>query len=67
MREIILTFDPKTGECVVEAQGFKGNSCKDATEFLRKTLGQCTDFKRKAEWYEANLQVSGCLNSALCG
>jgi len=67
MREIILKFDLKTGECKVEAQGFKGSSCQDATKFLKDTLGQCTDFQRKAEWYEKCLEHTGCLNSNLCG
>lgn len=67
MKEIILKFDIKTGECKIEANGFKGSSCKDATEFLKKTLGTCSDFQKKAEWYEQNLEVAGQLNSNLCG
>ena len=67
MKEIKLTFDIKSGECMVEARGFKGNSCKNATEFLKKTLGQMTDFQKKAEWYEKNLQENGCCISNLCG
>jgi len=67
MKEIILKFDIKTGEAKVEAQGFKGSSCQDATKFLKDALGQCTDFQRKAEWYEKSLEITGCLNSNLCG
>jgi len=67
MKEIILKFDIKTGECKIEAQGFKGSSCQDATRFLKDTLGQVSDFQKKAEWFEKNLEVAGCLNSNLCG
>jgi len=67
MKEIILKFDTKTGECQIEAQGFRGKSCQDATEFLKKALGQCTDFRRKAEWYEKNLKLNGCVVSNHCG
>ena len=67
MAEIILTFDPQTGECIVEAQGFKGSSCADATKFLKDTLGQVSDFQKKAEWFEKNLEVAGQVNSNLCG
>jgi hypothetical protein len=67
MRTIELTFSKVTGECVVEAQGFHGSGCKDATAFLRDTLGAVKDFKEKAEWYEVNLELSGGVNSNLCG
>ena len=67
MKEIKLTFDLRSGECQVEAMGFRGQSCKDVTEFLKKTLGQMTDFRRKAEWYEKNLELNGCVVSNHCG
>jgi len=67
MEEIVLRFSLTTGEAIVEAHGFRGNSCQDATRFLRDALGDCTDFQRKAEWYEHNISMTGCLNSNLCG
>jgi len=67
MKEIILKFNIKTGETKIEAIGFKGSSCQEATKFLKDTLGQITDFQKKSEWYEENLEVAGCLNSNLCG
>lgn len=67
MKEIIIKFDTKKGEAKVEAKGFRGSSCAEATKFLKETLGQCTDFQRKAEWYEKNIEVAGQLNSNLCG
>lgn len=67
MQEILLKFDLETGETHVEAKGFKGSGCRKATEFLEKALGETRDFQRKAEWYETNLQLSGSINSNLCG
>lgn len=67
MKEIVIKFSLTTGEAQVETKGFKGQSCADATKFLKDTLGECTDFKKKAEWYEKNLEVAGQLNSNLCG
>lgn len=64
---IIIKFNLNTGEAQVEAKGFKGSSCADATKFLRDTLGQCSDFQRKSEWYEKNLEVAGQFNSNRCG
>jgi len=67
MKEIVLKFSLQTGEAKIEAQGFKGSSCQDATKFLRDTLGQVSDFQKKSEWFEENLEMAGCLNSNLCG
>lgn len=67
MKEIVLKFSLQTGEAKVEAHGFKGSSCQDATKFLRDTLGKCTDFQRKVEWYEENIERTGKVNSNLCG
>lgn len=66
-REIIIKFSLTTGEAQIEAKGFKGHSCADATKFLRDSLGECTDFQRKAEWYEENLAHTGEVVSNLCG
>jgi hypothetical protein len=66
MRTIEMKFNKKTGEVIIEAFGFKGQSCKEATDFL-KSLGTTTDFQQKAEWYEANLKAVGECNSNFCG
>ena len=66
-REIILTFDVKTGETVIEAKGYKGKTCAEATKFLKEALGECTEFKQKAEWYEVNLETVGSFNTKFCG
>jgi hypothetical protein len=67
MKEIKLTFDLTTGETRIETFGFQGPSCKQAAEFLEKTLGQVKDFRKKAEWYQANVGLNGKVNSNLCG
>lgn len=66
MPEITIKFSLESGESKVEAHGFKGSSCQKATDFL-KALGNATDFQRKAEWYETNLQHTGSVISNLCG
>ncbi|MBI4594816.1 MAG: DUF2997 domain-containing protein [Candidatus Tectomicrobia bacterium] len=63
MPEIVLTF--VKGEVKVEAFGFKGQSCAEATKFLKDALGESTDFQQKAEWFETNLEFG--LNTNLCG
>lgn len=67
MPSINLKFNIKTGETRVEAQGFTGSSCQEATKFLADTLGQCTEFQQKAEWFQDNLESSGSLNTNFCG
>lgn len=66
-KKIVITFDKNTGKARVEAVGFQGNECVKATEFLKETLGKCTDFQRKSEWYMTNLELNGTINSNLCG
>lgn len=67
MKTIEMKFNLKTGETRIEAQGFKGSSCADATKFLRDTLGEMTDFQQKAEWFETNLELNGAFNTNYCG
>jgi len=67
MKEIILKFSCLTGEAKVEAKGFKGSSCKDATKFLRDTLGDVKDFQKKSEWFETSLELNNHINTNLCG
>jgi hypothetical protein len=67
MAEIVLKFSLVTGEAKVEAKGFAGSSCAEATRFLKEALGQCTDYQAKAEWYEENIERAGCVVSNLCG
>lgn len=66
-KEIILKFDLTTGEVKIEAKGFKGASCAEATKFLKDTLGQMKDFQKKSEWFEKNIETTGVVNTNLCG
>ncbi len=65
-RQIVLKFNKETGEVEIEALGFKGKSCAEATAFL-KSLGATTEFKQKAEWFETNLEECGSFNTNFCG
>jgi hypothetical protein len=66
MRKIELKIDKRTGEIRIEALGFKGKSCAEATAFL-KSLGETKDFQQKAEWFEANFEACGSFNTNFCG
>ena len=66
-KSIKIKFDLQSGEAKVEAFGFKAGSCEQATKFLRDTLGTVTDFQKKAEYFEASLEIDGCLDTNLCG
>ena len=67
--EVILGAD---GSVKVEALGFKGSSCLEATEFIRKALGVKNDennTKVKSSFYEeeeTETVVNG-LPSGFCG
>jgi hypothetical protein len=67
MPEIIVKFSIVTGEVKVEAQGFTGSSCAEATKFLKDTLGESSDFQRKASWYESAIKSVCGVQSNLCG
>lgn len=59
----------KNGSVKVEAHGFKGGSCEDATAFLDKLLGDPGTVTLKDSYYEnteTNLDVDG-LPSGWCG
>jgi len=45
-----------TGQVRVETKGFVGSSCKAASEFLLKTLGQATHDVRTAEYFQQPTQ-----------
>lgn len=52
-RQIEVLFGPE-GEVVIEAVGFKGKGCKQATKFLEDALGKSIDVKQKVEWHMVN-------------
>jgi hypothetical protein len=66
-KTIKLVFDMDSGECQVETSGFKGPSCRAASDFLVRALGSCSDFQQKKEWFESNLVNGSGINTNLCG
>lgn len=51
-RIIVRAYDD--GRIELEADGYKGQSCLEATEFLNKILGETTEVKKKTEWWLRN-------------
>ena len=61
--EIILG---PTGTVKVEANGFKGGSCEEATKFLNELFGEATSKELKDEYYQEEV-ISDGLPSGYCG
>ncbi len=51
MKIIEITVDAK-GQAKVETRGFTGGECRDASKFIEQALGQRTDEKLSAEFYQ---------------
>ena len=51
MRIIEITVDTK-GQSKVETRGFTGGECREASKFIEQALGQHTDEKLTAEFYQ---------------
>ena len=49
---IEVTISP-TGEVSVQTRGFAGSSCRQASAFLEKALGQVTKDRPTAEMYQS--------------
>ena len=49
-RSIEVTVSP-TGEITIEAEGYTGSSCEEATRFLEEALGLPGKRVRKAEFH----------------
>jgi hypothetical protein len=58
MKRIELIVSPE-GETTLETKGFIGPSCREASEFLEKTLGRRTTEKRTAEFYQSQVARQG--------
>jgi hypothetical protein len=54
-KKIEILFGPN-GEVEIEAFGFKGKGCKQATKFLEDALGTAKDTKTKIEWFVKNAE-----------
>jgi hypothetical protein len=52
MRIIEITVDSK-GQSKIETRGFTGGECREASKFIEQALGQRTDEKLIAEFYQA--------------
>ncbi len=57
MKEIIIEFDEKTGECVLKTKGFKGKECLDASKFLKEALGKTIKEIKTSEYYQSEETV----------
>ncbi|MCB1232966.1 MAG: DUF2997 domain-containing protein [Verrucomicrobiae bacterium] len=42
------------GAITVEAHGYTGNTCEEATRFLEEELGAIGRHQRKRDWYRRN-------------
>lgn len=51
MKRIIISIDDKTGETKVEADGFKGRGCQEATKFIETALGTAKNRTKKPVFY----------------
>jgi len=58
MKTIEIIVDPK-GKIEIDAIGFKGSSCKDATKEIERALGMVEYSKKKPEY---NQTVKGGTN-----
>jgi hypothetical protein len=52
MKIIEVIVDTK-GQSKVETRGFTGGECREASKFIEQALGQCTDEKLTADFYQA--------------
>ena len=51
MPQIKIRF-AKSGATTIETTGFTGTACQGASEFVEKALGNTSDEKKTAEYYE---------------
>ncbi len=57
MPQVIIDITPD-GETTVEARGFQGVQCKDATSALERALGTTTKDVKKPEYRQAKITTS---------
>jgi hypothetical protein len=56
-RTIEITVSP-TGELRIEAVGFTGSGCKEATKALEEALGKLELFQTKPEYHQQNRRTN---------
>ena len=66
MKKVEVTVS-KDGSVSIEAFGFKGGTCEEATAFLDKILGSKSDRKYKSSYYEQAETVINSLPNGYCG
>ncbi len=54
MKQIEITVSP-TGEIEIDAIGFKGSDCEQATKFLEDALGVVAQKHKKPEFHQQNV------------
>jgi len=57
MQTIEITILP-SGQSRVETKGFRGSSCRAASQFLEKALGKATDEQLTAEFHQSQIHDS---------
>lgn len=50
MKIIQITISP-TGETTIETKGYEGSTCRNASAFLERALGQTTGEQLKSDFY----------------
>jgi len=55
MQQINVDIDAQGG-VKIDAVGFSGPDCEQATRFLEEALGQVTDKHRKPEYHQRNIR-----------
>jgi hypothetical protein len=55
MKTIDITVD-KDGNTTVEANGFSGKDCSDATKIIEQAIGTIKEDRKKAEYYKPSTQ-----------
>ena len=56
MKTIEITVT-SSGQTRVETKGFEGNSCRQASEFLERALGQKTHEQLTSDFYASHPEV----------
>ena len=58
MKRTIEIVISTTGEILIDAIGFKGADCAQATRFLEEALGTAQNKVRKPEYLQSNARVA---------
>ena len=53
MNKVIEIVVNPRGEATVQTRGFTGGECREASKFIEQALGQRTDEKLTADFYQA--------------